>query len=242
MPDKLTFAFPVSLLVQEAELILNAAASASAQISPRLPQGHVAATRALAEAVSQLDVNQKSDAGDLGTLTVEQNARLTELQAQLSNARATAKKAFKGNAVKLREEFQVGVSQPNDLASLLQRAKIVLASLRKSGNVAALRSQGWLAADTDALAAAIEALDTTDETQESAKVTKTGSTGTRNTRANELYEALLTIQNAANLQWPASKPGNAPHRAEFRLGKFPPRRGGSGKKPEPPKPPTPPPG
>ena len=170
---------------------------------------------------------------------MDQNAKLTELQAQLSRARETGKRAFKGNDVKLREEFQVGINKPGDLAAILQRAKIVLASLQKSGNAAALQAKGWLAADTTALDAAIEALDTTDETQESAKNTKTGSTGQRNAKANELYEALLTIQNAANLQWPESKPGTATRRAGFRLDKFPPRSGG-GKKPEPPKPLTPP--
>jgi hypothetical protein len=239
MPDKLTFPFPVSLLVQEAELILNAADAATAQISPRLPQGHVAGARALAEEVSQLDTKQKSDAGELGTLTADQNAKLAALQEQLGRARETGKRAYKGNDVKLREEFQVGINKPSDLASILQRAKIVLASLQKSGNAAALQSKGWLAADTAALEAAIEALDSTDETQESAKNTKTGSTGQRNAKANELYEGLLTIQNAANLQWPERQPGNAAIRAGFRLGKFPPRTGG-GKKPDVPKPPTPP--
>ena len=77
----------------------------------------------------------------------------------MTNARETAKRAFKGQDVKLREEFQVGVNKPNDLGSVLQRARIVLASLQKAANTAALAGKGWLAADTQTLEAAIEAFD-----------------------------------------------------------------------------------
>ncbi|MBI3852882.1 MAG: hypothetical protein HY298_21720 [Verrucomicrobia bacterium] len=78
-----------------------------------------------------------------------------------------------------------------------------------------------------------------DDSQETAKTTRTGTTGTRNRNANDLYERLLTVQNAANLQWPERDSSNAAVRAEFRLGRFPPR-GGSPPKPGPPNPPTPP--
>jgi hypothetical protein len=37
-----------------------------------------------------------------------------------------------------------------------------------------------------------------------------------------LYEHILTIQNAADLEFPATDPANAPERAEFKLGIFPP--------------------
>ena len=239
MPENPNFHFPVSLLLQEADAILNAAEGHAAQINARLPQNFVSGARALASDVSAQDVKQKSDAGDVGSLTMEQNAKLDALSAQMTNARETAKRAFKGQDVKLREEFQVGVNKPGDLGSVLQRARIILASLQKAANAAALAGKGWLAADTQALEAAIDALDAADDQQETAKSTKTGTTGGRNTVANQLYESLLTIQNAANLQWPESNSANVSVRAEFRLGKFPPR-GGTPPKPEPPKPPTPP--
>jgi hypothetical protein len=38
----------------------------------------------------------------------------------------------------------------------------------------------------------------------------------------DAYEHILTIQNAADLEFPATDPANAPQRAEFRLGIFPP--------------------
>lgn len=46
----------------------------------------------------------------------------------------------------------------------------------------------------------IAALDTTDNVQEDAKLNATGGTGARNRVANDLYDRLLTLQNATNLQ------------------------------------------
>ena len=242
MPEKLNFAFPVNLLLQESGIILNAADKYAAQVGARLPVNYSAAARLLATEVSQLDAKQKSDRGDLGTLTVGQNDALTAVQEKLGNARETAKKAFKGQDVKLREEFQVGINKPGDMASVVQRARIVLASIKKAANTDALKAKGWLPADTTDFETAIDALDAADETQEGAKVTPTAATGDRNAKANQLYDALLAVQNAANLQWPESKPANASIRAEFRIGKFPPpsRSGGKDTPPTPPTP-TPPP-
>src|SRR5439155_9575168 len=129
----------------------------------------------------------------------------------------SAKRAFAGQDVKLRNEFQVGIHSPGDLASVLGRARIVRDAC-SDGNATALAAKGWIVADTAALEQAIEALDTTDDTQESAKVDKGGATGARNTAANTLHEGLLTIQNAANNQWPERNPANAAVRAKFRLG------------------------
>jgi hypothetical protein len=58
-----------------------------------------------------------------------------------------------------------------------------------------------------------------------------------NTEANDLYDRLLDIQNAADLEWPAADPANVAVRAKFLLGVFP--YGGSGGT-TPPTPPTPP--
>jgi hypothetical protein len=48
------------------------------------------------------------------------------------------------------------------------------------------------------------------------------ATGVKATDAADAYEHILTIQNAADLQFPATDPANAPARAEFKLGIFPP--------------------
>jgi hypothetical protein len=132
--------------------------------------------------------------------------------------------------VKLREEFQVGVDQPKDLAAILTRARVVLAACNSSATV--MKTKGWTAADTTKLQAAITALDAADDTQETAKDQKKGTTGERNEQANELFERLLAIQNAANLEWPADMAGNEAIRGQFRLGTFPPKSRGKGKKSE----------
>ncbi|MDW8310441.1 MAG: hypothetical protein RMK20_13790, partial [Verrucomicrobiales bacterium] len=162
MPDPRTFHFPIGVLLQEGGLILNAAEKYAAHINPRLPEGHVAVARALAEQILAGNARQKSDAGHRGVLTREQNVRLKELNALLNDARRSARRAFRGQGVKLREEFRLGVNRPADLGSVLARARIVAASLKKAANAAALRTQGWTAEDTAALEAAIEALSATD--------------------------------------------------------------------------------
>ena len=238
MSDALNFNFPLPLLLQEADTIVTAAEANSAALSARLPGGFIAAARPLIDQVSAQDAAQKGQAAAVGTLTTGQQAGLDALNVLTGNLRETAKRAFKGNDVKLHDEFQVGINKPADLASLLQRARIQLASAQNAGNAAALQAKGWIAADTTALSDAITALDSADDVQEDAKVDATGITSSRNRTANDLYDRLLTIQNAANLQWPASVSGNDVTRAKFRLGLFPPRTASSAK---PPTPPTPPP-
>ena len=44
----------------------------------------------------------------------------------------------------------------------------------------------------------------------------------KTTDAADAYDHIITIQNAADLEFPATNPANAPARAEFRLGLFPP--------------------
>jgi len=224
MPTKLSFNFPLATLLQGGDAICDAAEAHAATLGARLPANYVAETRSLLATVASEDAAQKAAGGDVGTLTREQNARLHAVQDLLGNVRDTAKRAFKGQNVKLRDEFQVGINKPADLAAVLQRARIVLASCQNADNAAALQTKGWLAADTQALSDAITALDQTDDTQETAKTGKKGATQDRNAQANELYERLLTIQNAANLQWPAREGANTAVRAEFRLGTFPPKQ------------------
>ena len=134
MADELNFHFPLPLLLQDGDLILNAA-EAHGEITTRLPANHVAETRTLAALVSTQDAAQKSDAGDLGNLTLEQNAKLKTLNERLSSLRETAKRAFKGQDVKLREEFQVGGNKPKDLGAVIQRARIVLTAVQKAENI-----------------------------------------------------------------------------------------------------------
>jgi hypothetical protein len=45
--------------------------------------------------------------------------------------------------------------------------------------------------------------------------------------AADAYEYILTIQNAADLEFPATDPANAGGRGQFLLGIFPPDHGGN---------------
>ena len=241
MSVKLSFNFSLGLLEKEAGYLLNAAEKRAAELNPRLPDGFVALMRTLLGQVSSSDSSQKSSVGDLGGLTRAQQAALETVNRNVQDAKDTAKRAFKGETVKLHSEFQVGINEPNDLASVLKRARIVHDSCAKEANSTAMAAKGWLAADTTALGEAIETLDDADDTQESAKGDRKNSTALRNRSANELYEGMLTIQNAANLQWPQRNGTTSPARAEFRLEVFPPRTVNGEKKPESPTPsPTPP--
>jgi hypothetical protein len=59
-------------------------------------------------------------------------------------------------------------------------------------------------------------------TQQSGQSDAKKATGVKAADAADAYEHILTIQNAADLEFPATNPANAPQRAEFRLGIFPP--------------------
>lgn len=154
----------------------------------------------------------------------------------MNQARKTAKLAFPKQDVKLHQEFQVGVHTPHDLGSVLGRADIILASVQNAANLPVLKLKGWTDAETAAFVAARANFGTFEQVQQVAQGGAKVSTTTKNADAADLYERLLTIQNAANLQWPESDPANAGIRDQFRLNTFPPAGGGG-----PATPPTPPP-
>lgn len=237
MSEDLKFHFPIATLLREGDLITTAAEN-NAGINSRLPTGLTAATRALIGTVTTDVNNMKNKKGGLGDLTDEQNAALTELNKWTSRAKQTATLAFKGQTVKLREQFQVGIADHFDLASIISRANIILASVKDTANLTALKTKGWIDADTAALAAAIPALAGADTTQEGSISGGLDATTIRNHDANALYDNLQTIQNAADLQWPADEPGNTGVRAAFRMDVYPPRGSHGGTTP--PTPPTPP--
>jgi hypothetical protein len=237
MPTKLKFTFPIATLLQDGDAILHAAEARATALAARVKAPKLTEARRLHAQLTAQVTGQKGVKADVGTLTQAQNDLLATLKEVLGRARETAKLAFKGTRVKLKEEFQVGVTKPSDLGSELARARIVAAACKKTQNLTALAEKGWIDADTTELDGAIAALDTTDDTQEAAKGGGVASTDTRNGTANLLYDAVLAIQNAANLQWPSSKPGNTEVRALFRLDTFPPTPP-PGKKPGPPAPPA----
>src|ERR1043166_2116723 len=124
MPVKLQFKFPTARLTQEADYILDAAEERAAEINPRLEDGFVARQRTLLSTVRGGTSGQKSKAADVAGLTGAQNDAFIDLKDLVGRAKESAKRAFPGQDVKLRSEFQVGITTPSDLASVLSRARI----------------------------------------------------------------------------------------------------------------------
>ena len=160
----------------------------------------------------------------------------------MSAGRRSGALAFPAGDPRLHSEFQVGIHDPQDLASELDRAKKILAAVTKYA--APVGEHGWIAADTTALGAAIAALDGADDVQ-AAKGKKKGVTAGRNGAANVLYKNCLSVQNAARLAYPGTKtddPAVVEARARYLLDTFPPASGASaGHNPNPHGPATPPP-
>jgi hypothetical protein len=225
--------FPLPILTNNASLIL-AAAAAHAEIPPRLPAGYLADTASVLAKVTGDTAGQKTAHGALGDLTATQKTNLETLQHWMNQARKTAKLAFKGQDVKLHQEFQIGAdaNRAFDLESVLGRADIILASVQNAANLAALKLRGWTDAETTAFVTARGLFGPAQITRVAAQGGAKDATTLKNTDAADLYERLLTIQNAADLQWPAINPANAGVRDEFRLNTFPPSNGAN---------PTPPP-
>lgn len=238
------FKFALAILSLNGKAILDAAVKYAAQIGARLSPARVTELQGYLQSVTDGVAVQKGKSGDVGDLTAEQNRLLKEVNGHLAEARKFAKRAFPGQTVKLHEQFQVGEAdtahKKRDLASIVERARIVLASCRNAANATALADKGWLAADSDALETAITALADTDETQETGKGERKGDTEAVTIAANNLYDGLLDIQVIAGKVFPVATPGNVAIRDEFKLGTFPPKdQGGKDKKPNGPTPPAP---
>lgn len=133
--------------------------------------------------------------------------------------------AFPGNDVRLRSEFQVGIHEPADFASEIERAGKVHAACLLHAD--ALDDHGWLDEDTTALGAAIDLLDGGDTEHEAAKDQKKGFTKARNLAADALYKMCLSVQNAARLAHPTAKAAKDEAtlvaRNRYLLDEFPPR-------------------
>jgi len=215
----------LGMLIHAAERLesaLNDPAYAPA-MAERLGEGFAAAFAEKIAAVPQAKHQQVGQITKISDLTDEQEAAFDEVERLTAGVRRTAKLAFPGDTTRLREEFQVGIDNSKSLAAELQRASIILASVKKYAT--ALQAKGWVARDTTALETALGLLTGKDEEQEQAKDDKLNLTAEK-TAANALYLDCLAIQNAARLEYPAKvggQPAHATERARFLLDEFPPR-------------------
>jgi hypothetical protein len=218
--------FPVAILTHNGGLII-AAAKAHPEIIARLTAPCIAAADTLCTKVAGDVTGQKNAKGELGNLTAEQIKNLNTLHQCMAQAAKTAKLAFPGQTVKLHQEFQIGAHDANDLGSYLGRVDIVLGSVNSAPNLAAMKLKGWTDAETTAFQTARNGFGPAEQYRVKQISGAKDTTTQKNADAATLYENILTIQNAADLQWPAADPANAGVRGEFLLGIFPPDHGGN---------------
>ncbi|HZL78238.1 MAG TPA: hypothetical protein VFC17_05245 [Candidatus Limnocylindrales bacterium] len=232
--------FPITTLTYNGSLIVAAGQKYPA-VAARLPASYLTDTAALLAKIPDDVSGQKIKKGETGNLTQAQKASLDTLLHYMNQARKTAKLAFPGQTVKLHQEFQIGAGtqQKNNLGSVLGRADIILASVQTTANLAALKLKGWTDAETTAFTTVRGTFPASTQTQQSGQSDAKKATGVKDADAADLYEHILTIQNAADLEFPAINPANAAERDEFRLNTFPPDNHAPPAPPAPPQP-TPP--
>lgn len=239
MPNR-DFNFPISTLLRDSKRLAGALKDSvfGAPVTRRLPTSFVADYNSQIELVETGGGAQSTAAGVVGQLTAEQTTAFLEMERLLSGARRSATLTFPRGDVRLHAEFQIGEHDRQDLASELERAHKTLTACQT--HAALLTEHGWLAEDTTALAQAISTLSGADDDQNNATDKKSGITALRNRNANKLYKQCQSIQNAARLAFPSTKPGNEEARARYLLDDFPPRGGASaGDQPQPTPTPTP---
>jgi hypothetical protein len=91
-----------------------------------------------------------------------------------------------------------------------------------AANLPAMKLKGWTDAETATFTTVRGTFPASTTTQQSGQSDAKKATGVKATDAADAYEHILTIQNAADLEFSATDPANAPVRAEFKLGIFPP--------------------
>jgi hypothetical protein len=217
---------PVPIITHNGGLTI-AAAQAHPEIGKRLGDPFIAAADALCKKVTGDVTGQKGAKGELGNLTKAQILNLNTLHQCMAQAAKTAKLAFAGQTVKLHEEFQVGAQSKNDLGSYLGRVDIVLGSVKDDKNLPVLKTKGWTDDETTAFQTARDGFGPAEQYRVKSISGAKDTTTKKNADAATLYENILTIQNAADLQWSATDPANAGVRGEFLLGIFPPDHGGN---------------
>ena len=229
--------FPIATLAFNGNLIV-AAAQAHSEIPARLPVNYLTETATLLAKIPVDVSGQKIKKGETGLLTKAQKTNLDQLLNWMNQARKTTKLAFPGLTVKLHQEFQIGAHEKNDLGSVLGRADIILASVQTTENLTAFKAKGWTDAETTAFKTVRGTFPISTQARQTGQGGAKDATTLKDTDAADLYERLLTIQNAANLQWPATNPAHAGIRDEFCLNTFPPDNHAPPASPTPPTPPA----
>jgi len=212
---------PVPVIIYNGNLIV-AAAQKYPNVAARLPANYLTETTTALGKIPADVTGQKIAKGETGNLTAAQQANLDLLLHCMGQARKTAKLAFPGQTVKLHQEFQIGIHDSHELGAVLGRADIILASVQTTANLPAMKLKGWTDAKTQTFTTVRGTFPARTTTQQSGQSDAKKATAVKAADAADAYEHILTIQNAGDLEFPATDPANAPARAEFRLAIFPP--------------------
>jgi len=221
------FRFRIGTLHRAAQRLLGALQDTTIgpPVAARLSTTFVADFSAQIELVARRGTDQSGAFGTMNSLTRAQVAAQAELLRLAALARRAAHHAFRGEDSLLRSEFQVGLHNPGDLASVIERADRLLSACRKYP--AELAPNGWSGVDSDIFSAAIDALADADQNQETAADLKAGFTAQRNAAANTLYKQCNLVQNAARMLYTGASTEDDPAmieaRARYLLDEFPPR-------------------
>ena len=108
MAVKRKFTCKMSTLLYDGDLILTAAEGQPAFVAKRLVAGLLTTARGLWSALGGKGSSAQAQISATGTLTKEQNAAIHDMLDWFGKLKDSAKRAFGGDEVKLREEFQVG--------------------------------------------------------------------------------------------------------------------------------------
>lgn len=209
------FNFALSTLLRDGDKLKDALEDTdyATAMRARLGANCAADLGTLLAAVRTELLNQSGKTGDAGSMTQHQNEEFREVERLAAGARRTARLAFPGQDVILHSEFRVGIDTPKTLAAELDRAGKTKAACGKYATQ--LAAQGWMAADTTDLQAAIAACGGMDTDQGEAFADRAELTTDLTRAANDLYADCLRVQNAARLQYPSTKPNTEAARARF---------------------------
>ncbi len=171
-------------LHRDAQRLLQALndSTIGAPVVAYLPATFVADFTARIDSSAQAVVDQSGALGVVRGFTTTQATAAQDLVRRMATARRAATFAFPGQDALLHDEFQVGVKTPQDLASVVLRARKLLAAC--ATHDADLAPHGWSPAAQTALAAAIDAAASGTVDQSAATDAKQGLTGHRNLTAN----------------------------------------------------------
>jgi len=214
-------------LHRDAQRLLQALndSTIGAPVVAHLPATFVADFTAQIDSSAQSVVDQSGALGAVRGFTTAQTTTVQELLRRMAAARRAATFAFPDQDALLHDEFQVGVHRPQDLASVVQRARKLLAAC--AAHAADLAPHGWSPAAQTALASAIDAAANGTVEQSVAADAKQGLTGQRNLTANTLYNQCRALQSVADMVYPAAlatRDATALEaRARFLMGEFPSR-------------------